>query len=196
VAEETPAPPPSQPLTPPPPGTAWTPLFRQTHPFYQPDTAWLNYNAAGYPDEDNFSLLDNLEACRGSVIDGKFDLKIVWPLSTRDEGNSNTWRQSTNPVSSNSSGVIGYEAISISYSAFGVGGGEGFGGLERNPDAHSLLDGSINDQFWFYAIGSSFAFLGGVPGGHMDYGETQTELWAICPTNFTPVVALPAAQEK
>ena len=177
-----------QPLAPPPPGTAWTPLFRQTHPFYQPDTQWLNYNAIGYPDEDNFSLLDNLEGCRGSVVDGKFDLKIVWPLNTRAEGNSNAWRQSTNPVTSGSSGVVGYEALSISYSSFG--GSAGFGGLERNLDAHSLLDGSINHDYWFYAIGSSEAFLGGVPGGHMDYGETQTELWAICPTAFTPVAAL------
>ena len=88
---QAPAPPRKVALAPPPPGAAWTPLFRQTHPFYQPDIAWLNYNAAGYPDEDNFSLLDNLEACRGGVIAGQFDLKIVWPLSTRDEGNSNTY---------------------------------------------------------------------------------------------------------
>ena len=47
--------PPPPPLAPPPPGHAWTPLFRQTAPFYQPDDRWLNYNAAGYPDEDNFS---------------------------------------------------------------------------------------------------------------------------------------------
>ena len=177
--------PPPPPLAPPPPGHAWTPLFRQTAPFYQPDDRWLNYNAAGYPDEDNFSVLDNLEGCRGSVVDGKFDLKIVWPQSTRVEGNSNVWRQSTNPVTTGSGGVDGYEAISISYGLMGVGGGEGFGGLEYNPNADSLLDGSIDHDYWFYAIGASRAFLlGGLPGGHLDYGEAQTELWAVCATSF------------
>ena len=190
-------------LAPPPPGHAWTPLFRQTHPFYQPDKLWINYNTAGYPDEDNFSLLDNLESCRGSVVDGKFDLKIVWPQSVRAEGNSNVWRQSTNPVTSGRGGVDGYEAILVSIDAavdvqrttcreehFVP-----FGGLELNPGPDSLLDGAVDHDYWYSAIGATHPYLGGLPGAHVDYGEAQTELWAICPIPFVPVAAAVAPAE-
>ena len=135
-------------------GTEWRLMFRQTAGFYQAADAWVNYNDAD-PANDNYSILDSLEDCRGA--DGKFDLKIVWPKNERDVGNSNTWRQATNPVTSGVNGVDGYEPVDIRYSAFANVDAEGnddgnFYGLEHNTDPISLLDGSVNHGYWFYAV--------------------------------------------
>ena len=63
----------------------------------------------------------------------------------------------TNPVTSGISGVIGYESVDINYSAFANVDAEGnddglFYGLEHNTDPISLLDGSVNHGYWFYAV--------------------------------------------
>jgi|UniRef100_A0A7S4G474 hypothetical protein len=49
-------------------------IFHQTAGTYLSKDDWKRY---GDPEEDNFSILDELESLRGS--DGKFLFKIVWP---------------------------------------------------------------------------------------------------------------------
>ena len=145
---------------------SWTCLFRQTAPNYKPLQDWLRFS----PDDrsGDFSILDELEASRQP--DGKFSLKLVWPQRMGD--NTQTWRQTTNPVtqSQRNGGVIGYERIDVHFTA------AGWGGLEKGG-ADSLLDGTVGHSNWFYAVGSSVAKNGGIPGPGTV--ETQVELWTV-----------------
>jgi hypothetical protein len=75
-------------------------MLRQTAGLYQSATDWVNYPGDG-PDGDNYSVLDTLESCRAG--DGKLDIKIVYPQM--DGSPSNTWRQTTNPVTATAGGV-------------------------------------------------------------------------------------------
>lgn len=55
--------------------------------------------------------------------------------------------------------VIGYEAVSENFST------NYWGGLEyNNRNDYSLLDGSVGHGNWYYAIGSSQAWSGAIPG--------------------------------
>ena len=53
----------------------------------------------------------------------------------------------TNPVTAGSGGVTGYEAVDAPFA------GNYWGGLEYNG-ANSLLDGSVSQGNWWYAVGS------------------------------------------
>ena len=162
------------------PARAWTPMIRQTHPCYKPVDQWAaSFGAEG---EDNFSKLDTLESCRADG--GQFDLKIVYPLE--DGAPSNTWRQTTNPVTATANGVDGYEDVDIQLTANVIGGwgtdqmwGGAFYGLEAGLQGLSLLDASVNHGHWFYAVGASEAWSGGIPGPG-DSAVSQVEVWAIC----------------
>ena len=82
----------------------WVLLFRQTAPTLMTQAEARRIN----PDNsanDNYSILDTLEGFRES--DGKFTLKLVWPGHAGT--NSQSWRQTSNPVFATSRGVVGYE---------------------------------------------------------------------------------------
>jgi len=154
-------------------------MMRQTHPFYQPVDAWAV--SFGEPGDENFSRLDTLENCRAA--DGKLDLKIVYPQM--DGSPSNTWRQTTNPVTATANGVDGFESVETQLTANAIGGwgtddGQ-FYGLEAGLHGLSLLDASVNHGHWFYAVGASEAWSGGIPGPG-DFSVGQVEVWAQCGT--------------
>ena len=137
----------------------WTLVFRQTAPFFQDRYAWELHNEDD-PSNDNYSILEQLEDFRGD--DGKFHLKLVWPNPANDGTYLNLnqeWKQSSNPVNATGYGVDGYEAIDINYTS------NSWGGLEYNSfNSSSLLDGTVNTGNWFYAVGSSGDWGGGIPG--------------------------------
>ena len=176
-----PPPPPPTPVRPPPPpavgpgpppaaGAApagWTCVFRQTAGNYMPTDQWVRYNAgaATFPGQD-FSILDELDRWRQA--DGKFTMKIVWPQ--RSGENSQTWRQTTNPVTATAGGVEGYEAVQVNFNS------QGWAGLEHGG-SNSLLDGTVDDGNWYYAIGSGNEWGCGIPGAQDC--ESQVELWVL-----------------
>merc|ERR1712025_315990 len=138
---------------------SWTLLFRQTVPTYLTQLEWLHYGNSAQ--DDNYSILDELDdSYRGA--DHLFHFKIVWPQLAYPR-NSNEWKQSVNPVDQTSAGLtcqsLGYEAVDISFDA------QSWCGLQRNDGDESLLDGSIDHPYWFYAIGSTGAWNGGIPAG-------------------------------
>jgi hypothetical protein len=140
----------------------WTLVYRQTHPFYQPADNWAN--ALGAPEDDNYSVLGDLENYRGA--DGKFEFKLCWPQGGRL---CQWWKQSNNPLEGAAhSGVQGYEGIEIHYT------NNGWGGLEHGGTA-SLFDGTNNHGNWYYAVGSSGQWGCGIPG--RSECELQAELW-------------------
>lgn len=144
--------------------SGWTLVYRQTHPFYQPSDDWRN--PLGSPEDDNYSILGDLENYRGS--DGKFHFRLDWPQGGRL---SQEWKQTSNPLEGGPhSGTQGYEAVEIHYSD------NGWGGLEHG-DSASLFDGTNNHGNWFYAVGSSHQWGCGIPG--RSECETQAELWVM-----------------
>jgi hypothetical protein len=153
------------------PSTSWRPIFRQTHPFFQPTADWASYNPTetGAP---NFSALDTLESCRDSQ--GKLHLKIVWP--NRVSRNYNEWKQTSNPMDNPT--VAGYEPVDIHFTD------NRWGGLERQSGGEALLDGSVDDVKWFYAIGAMQEWSGGIPGASSP--ESAVELYAMCPGGKQP----------
>ena len=142
----------------------WVRVFRQTAGHYRPPSDWVNYNADDT--SGDFSLLHALEDYR---TDGSFLLKLVWP--ERVGANSQTWKQTTNPVTYRG-GVEGYEAVEVNFHS-GYWGGLEHGGV------HSLLDGSVDHDNWHYAVGSAAVWQCGIPGPGVC--ESQVELWAWAP---------------
>jgi hypothetical protein len=142
----------------------WRCLFRQTHPFVQPKSAWVSYNPteAAAP---NFSALDTLESCRDPQ--GMLHLKIVWP--NHPTPNYNEWKQSSNPITHPS--VAGYEPVDIQFTT------DSWGGLELSGRREALMDGSIGDSWW-YAVGASEEYQGGYPGG--SFIADVVELYVAC----------------
>jgi len=96
----------------------------------------------------------------------------VWP--ERKGENSNEWKQTSNPLvyqerEGEKSRVEGYEPVEINFK------NNGWGGLEYSHRDNCLLDGTIDHGNWYYAIGSSGAWGGGIPGASSP--EYTTELW-------------------
>lgn len=100
----------------------------------------------------NFSRLEDFENFRRP--DGTFLLFLWYPELEK----GNEWRQSSNPVKQTAGGVENYEEIEISSP------GNGWKGLEYNTRGTSLLDGSVDSSDWFYAIGATKLYNGGIPG--------------------------------
>ena len=105
------------------------------------------------PRADNFSILDQLEKYRQA--DGKFTFQMRWPNS--GSRHINTWRQQSNPVTRTQGGVDGYREIQIAHSD------HYWRGLEHNSGKESLLDGSVDHGHWYYAVGSTEVWQGGIP---------------------------------
>ena len=142
-------------------------VFRQTAGTYKDKDTWRN---TGTPLEDNFSILDQLETFRRA--DGTFLLKIVFPELAAP--NYNIWKQTSNPVEATSRGVTGYEAVDIHFT------GNYWGGLEYSDRTQTLLDGSVDHGNWFYAVGTTLAWSGGMPGPDGTI-SSKTELYALLP---------------
>jgi hypothetical protein len=148
----------------------WDCVFRQTVPNYKPIQDWRTFSPGDR--SGDFSTLDELESSRHP--DGKFTLKLVWPQ--RAGTNTQTWRQTSNPVTQTQSngGVSGYESMSTPFSAME------WGGLEKGG-SDSLLDGSVSSGYWWYAVGSFSPHEGGIPGPGTV--ETRVELWTLTPSS-------------
>jgi hypothetical protein len=102
-----------------------------------------------------YSILNQLEAFKK---DSKFQFRINWPGFTK----RNIWYQTSNPTEDIN--VAGYQAISVDSTSNRWGGLE-FGNGSHGPNNFngSYLDGSVNHENWFYAIGS-YRQWGGTEG--------------------------------
>ena len=139
-------------------------------------------------DDADYGDLVQLYCPATCTCDTKLTLAIVWPLradcphETDGDICGNTWKQTTNPVLSECSEapcVAGYEPIDVSFTtnSFGPDQAHEFHGLERQAGGPSLVDGSIDHGYWFFAAGSSAGWSGGIPGGAGD-PEASVEIWA------------------
>ena len=71
-----------------------------------------------------------------------------------------------------SGGTEGYEGVDINHED------NSWAGLEKNTGTYSLLDGSVNIDNWYYAVGSTEEYKFGIPS--FEASESKVELW-VCP---------------
>jgi len=130
---------------------------------------------------DQFSALDTLEKHRAAS--GAFTLQLVFPGTDLPP---QTWKQTSNPVTAtrSNSGVEGYEPIDVPHT------GCYWGGLERSGGS-SLLDGSVSQGDWWYAVGARRSHRRGIPGP-CNHVVQQLELWVLSSwASLTPPPSLP-----
>ena len=103
-----------------------------------------------------YSILSDLEYESIYKIDDKYEFLLHYPDEEGD--NYNWWRQNLSPeiqtenATQNNTDdhyVLGYENVSVHYTAANWGGLS----LNRN-EIKSYINGDINRDFWYYAIGS------------------------------------------
>lgn len=82
---------------------------------------------------------------------------MIWPKRAGKD-NFQHWKQTSNPMKMTKPGVTGYQAIACSHK------GNRWGGLEQDNGKSSLLDGSVDHGHWYYAVGSTHAWGGAIPG--------------------------------
>lgn len=99
-------------------------------------------------------------------IGNEFILKLVM------DSHTNIWAQTHNPLENapTASTVPGYRAISVSTT------GNSWGGLSRSDGGSSFLDGNPAGSNWYYPIGSTGNWNGGLPQ-YDGTGHPLCELW-------------------
>lgn len=155
-------------------GDTWSLVLRHNTVagFFENTDGLLNINNTEAP---LFSRLAMIEDFR-SPLDGRFYFKLRWPGLCSSLGDAcpggkeeNIWSQSSNPMSASS--VVGFNPLDLAYPY-------GFNGLMKSDAA--FLDAESGYSF-FYAVGMSFEFNGGIPGPLLSTGQTiivqKVELW-------------------
>jgi len=159
-------------------GGGWTRIFRHNiSAGYFASTADALTKNTGSPTGTMYSILNKIP---DFITNGKYRFRLKWPGYTQ----KNIWLQTSNPLSDvNTSGVVPI-AVNLYFSTTTPG----WGGLELGNGAHgpantnsSLLDGSVNTGNWWYAVGSTAAYYGGIPAdqtlGGTSFGVPEVELW-------------------
>ena len=117
---------------------------------------------------DKYSILSKLESFRPNT-NSPFEFRIKYPTDTNG---SNIWKQTSNPTHQK---VTGYKPIKIDWTH------EYWGGLEYCEHLSALIDGSVNSDNWFYAIGAASKHEDGIPScsNVNNNGSTanDVELW-------------------
>ena len=124
--------------------------------------------ANGYDSLYRQSILAYLDNFKNK--NGEYEFLLEYPQIS----GYNRWIQKTNPLKttkvSGKTTVSGYKAVSISWT------GSNWGGLAKSNTSSTLLDGSIANNNWFYAIGAKSSWNGGIPGpGKVNKGSV--DLW-------------------
>jgi len=126
-------------------------VFRQTAGFYQSKSDWANHNAAD-SSSSQYSILDELEQYR--ITSTHFIFKIQWD---NDASRRIIWSQNSNPLVTVDT-VENFQSLQDN-----TDGSPSFGGLAKSTARYALLDGNPTYVPWFYAIGSTVEWEGGVP---------------------------------
>ncbi len=160
-----------------PDGSSWVRIFY--HKNEGGTVLFKSYDEIMYSNTENkYSRLKWLPDLKGS--NSKYEFMLTYPIEFA--GQYNRWKQTNAPQSTwmgNSSSTIvatGYEAIHIDWSD------HYWGGLGRQNEGtqtitSTFIDGSIGHTNWFYAIGATSDWNGGIPGPKNGIPVSETELW-------------------
>lgn len=117
----------------------------------------------GIDDLHKQSILYSLENYRNS--NNQFEFLLEYS----DLSGYNRWVQTSNPLKTSES-VSGYKKIKLSWED------NGFKGLAKSNYGKTLLDGSVGSGNWFYSIGATQVWNGGIPGPNTSI-KGSTDLW-------------------
>jgi hypothetical protein len=151
----------------------WTQIYDQDVDVlegYLPTDDWTNGVRTDLPDSGQYSILNLIDQFEGPS--SGFEFFIDWP----NDGNDYVrWAQSENPF-------VGRGTVSgIVQSPNNQTGCTAFGGLAAESDGYSTMDGATNRVCWWWAIGTSAPFGGGIPAyKDSDAGQlvaSRARLW-------------------
>jgi Fibrinogen beta and gamma chains, C-terminal globular domain len=139
-------------------GGGWTLMFNhQTSGGYFSGAVDAASSNQDDPMAEKYSILDRLQNLQR---DGSFTFRINWPGYTKH----NIWSQTTSPTADVN--VAGYNPIDVQLTSNNWGGLELNQGTHGPGDGSTYLDGSINHENWFYAIGVNLPWCGGIPASY------------------------------
>lgn len=152
-------------------GETWVRVFhhrnkRGTQLFSSKDDGLLKNQSD--PENDRYSILSYLSELNN---EGSFEFILEYPNQSNLQNKYNHWSQTSNPVTTT---IVGYKAIHIDWTT------NYWGGLEPDKSANCLIDGSVNYNNWFYAIGSYVNYNNGVPGPDGVIDDGDIDLWLKC----------------
>lgn len=115
---------------------------------------------------DKYSILSKLESFRPNT-NSSFEFRLKYPTDTNS---SNIWKQTSNPTYEK---IAGYTPVKINWTS------NYWGGLEWTNGSTTLIDGSVNHNNWYYAIGAASKHGDGIPSSNDITGSTpnDVELW-------------------
>lgn len=141
-------------------GGGWTKVFHHNIAggYFGTPSAALSANTTD-PNNNLYSILNLLDNFKSI---NRFTFRLHWPGPNK----RNIWSQLSNPTAD--SPLIGYQAISIDDAS------RFWGGLELsnkssgiNNANRSLLDGSVEHTDWWFAVGATAVYSGGMPGASL-----------------------------
>lgn len=118
------------------------------------------------PSSSMYSILNYIDSFRST---SDFEFYMRWPSNGPCELTPHHWTQSSNPTTT-SEAVSGYVNISG-----GSTSSSGSKGLCLSSRPNTLLDGNCGHSSWWYAVGQTSLFSGGIPACRS--GETIVELY-------------------
>lgn len=117
---------------------------------------------------DKYSILSKLESFRPNT-NSSFEFKLKYPTDTNG---SNIWKQTSNPTYEK---IAGYTPVKINWTS------NYWGGLEWANSSTTLINGSVNHDNWYYAIGATSKYKDGMPSCTNVSSNSSTandvELW-------------------
>lgn len=138
-------------------GAVWLRIFH--HNNLNGTELWSSISQSSL--EDGYDVLHR-QSILAYLDDYKGESGFEFLLEYSDLEGYNRWIQSTNPLkttkNSSMTKVPGYQSVSISWNT------ANWGGLAKSNSGATLLDGSIGNNNWFYAIGAKTNYNGGIPG--------------------------------
>lgn len=151
----------------------WVKIFRHNSintEFFSSANNWseAKQTNTSFPNGNKYSILSSW----GKFLkNNKYTLKLVYP----NDGITNIWSQTNNPVESDGTGgVTGYVGISIGASL------NGWGGLEYySAQPSTFLDGTVNQSNWYYAVGTRDAWSGANTFPGPTNPVSLVELWIL-----------------
>jgi hypothetical protein len=164
-------------------GGGWTQLYDQDVAVlggYLPIATWTNGVTNTAPNGGQFSILQlTSDFSQG----GEYEFLMDW---NGDRSDFVQWTQTGDPfdlIDPRGTVVIEFESPTTQFGCttlFGGLGADGDGSVTQ--DAYSTLDGSPDGTCWWWAIGTTAPFVGGIPGyGSSDEGgrllAARTRLW-------------------
>lgn len=153
-------------------GGGWTRIFRQDKNvgYFATTAAALSANTTD-PTHGMYSILNLIDSFESNHF---FTFRIFWPTLNK----RNVWAQQTNPTYDTD--VRGKRDIALD------SGSNRWGGLELGNRTNgvtnlsrSLLDGSVSHPDWWFAIGATFDYNGGIPSTslYQSTGVAEVELY-------------------